>query len=86
MLGHEPSVALVQWPEYDEAKTIDDEIEIVVQVNGKVRAKLQMPRDAEKDAMLEKAKSNEKIQGWIAGKTVVKEIVVPGKLVNIVVK
>ena len=86
MLGHEPSVALVQWPEYDEAKTIDDEIEIVVQVNGKVRAKLQMPRDAEKDAMLEKAKSNEKIQGWIAGKTDVKEIVVPGKLVNIVVK
>ena len=86
MLGHEPSVSKEKWPEYDESKTIDDEIEIVVQVNGKVRAKMQLPRSASKDEMLSAAKSNEKIQGWIDGKTVVKEIVVPGKLVNIVVK
>ena len=86
MLGHEPSVALAEWPGYDEKKTIDDEIEIVVQVNGKVRAKLQMPRSASKDEMLSQAKANEKVQGWMEGKTIVKEIVVPGKLVNIVVK
>ena len=86
MFGHEPSISKEKWPEYDESKTIDDEIEIVVQVNGKVRAKMQLPRSASKDEMLSSAKANEKIQGWIDGKTVVKEIVVPGKLVNIVVK
>ena len=86
MLGHEPSVSKEAWPEYDEAKTVDDEIEIVVQVNGKVRDKLQLSRNASKDEMLEAAKKSEKILGWTEGKTIVKEIVIPGKLVNIVVK
>ena len=70
MLGHEPSVALVSWPEYDEAKTVDDEIEIVVQVNGKVRSKLMLSRSASKDEMLEAAKNDEKIKSWIDGKTI----------------
>ena len=86
MLGHEPSVSKEAWPEYDEAKTVDDEIEIVVQVNGKVRDKLQLSRNASKDEMLEAAKKSEKILSWTEGKTIVKEIVIPGKLVNIVVK
>ena len=86
MLGHEPSVALVKWPEYDEAKCKDDEIEVVVQINGKLRSKLTLPHGATKEEMLEKAKEDEKIKTWIDGKTIVKEIVVPGKLVNIVIR
>ena len=86
MLGHEPSVAKAEWPSYDEAKTVDDEIEIVIQVNGKVRDKMMLSRTASKEEMLEAAKKSEKIQSWTDGKTVIKEIVIPGKLVNIVVK
>ena len=86
MLGHEPSVAKAEWPGYDEAKTLDDEIEVVVQVNGKLRSRLQVAKDAPKDEILAKAKDDAKIRTWIDGKTIVKEIYVPGKLVNIVVK
>ena len=86
MLGHEPSISAQKWPEYDEAKTKDDEIEIVVQINGKLRSRLTMPAAASKDELLAAAKKDEKILGYIDGKTIVKEIVVPGKLVNIVVK
>ena len=86
MFGHEPSVANEKWPEYDVAKTIDATIEVVVQVNGKLRARLQMPQGASKEEMLREAKNDEKIKTWIEGKEIVKEIVVPNKLVNIVVK
>ena len=86
MLGHQPSIALEDWPGYDEAKTVDDTVEIVVQVNGKLRARLQMPQGASKEEMLREAKNDEKIKTWIEGKDIVKEIVVPNKLVNIVVK
>ena len=86
MFGHEPSVANEEWPEYDVAKTIDATIEVVVQVNGKLRARLQMPQGASKEEMLNEAKNDEKIKTWIEGKEIVKEIVVPNKLVNIVVK
>lgn len=86
MLGHEPSVSKEPWPAYDEAKTIDDTIEIVVQINGKLRSRLSMKRDASKEELLEAAKNDEKAKTWLDGKTIVKEIVVPGKLVNIVVK
>ena len=86
MFGHEPSVANEKWPEYDVAKTIDATIEVVVQVNGKLRARLQMPQGASKEEMLNEAKNDEKIKTWIEGKEIVKEIVVPNKLVNIVVK
>ena len=86
MLGHEPSVSKAPWPVYDEEKTKDDEIEVVVQINGKVRAKLKVAREISKDDMLAAAKNDEAVKKWTDGKVVVKEIVVPGKLVNIVVK
>ena len=79
-------VAEQNWPKYDEAKCKDDTVEIVAQVNGKVRAKLQVPADIQKDDALTAAKAEARIAAEIAGKAVVKEIYVPGKLVNIVVK
>ena len=79
-------VAQAQWPSYDEAKCKDDTIEIVVQVNGKVKAKLTVEADIDKNAVLAQAKSNEKIAPLIDGKNIIKEIYVPGKLVNIVAK
>jgi leucyl-tRNA synthetase len=75
-----------EWPKYDEAKCMEDTIEIAVQVNGKVRARLNVAADIEKDAALSAAKAEEKIAAEISGKTIVKEIYVPGKLVNIVAK
>lgn len=79
-------VAQAQWPSYDEAKCKDDTIEIVVQVNGRVKAKLTVEADIDKDAALAQAKSNEKIAPLIDGKNIIKEIYVPGKLVNIVAR
>lgn len=75
-----------KWPEYDEAKCVDDTIEIVAQVNGKVRAHLSVSADISKDAAIAAAKASEKIIAEISGKSILKEIYVPGKLVNIVVK
>lgn len=83
-LGHEGTIAYEPWPEYDEDKLIDDEIEIVVQVNGKVRAKLMVHREATKEELEKIALNNEKVQDHISGKTIRKVIAVPGKLVNIV--
>ncbi len=79
-------VAENTWPQYDENKCKDDTVEIVVQVNGKVKAKLMVAVDMDKNAVLSIAKANEKIVPLIDGKTIVKEIYVPGKLVNIVAK
>lgn len=86
ILGHKPSISKEKWPTYDMALCVDDTIEMVIQVNGKLRARIEMPKNASKDEMIESAKKNEKILPWIEGKTIVKEIAVPGKLVNIVVK
>ena len=85
-LGCEGLVSLAKWPEYDEAKTVDDTVEMPVQVNGKVRSVIMAPKDADKDAVMAIAKADEKVSAAIAGLTVIKEIVVPGKIVNIVVK
>lgn len=85
-LGHTPSVSAEPWPKYDEAKTKDDTVLIVVQINGKLRAKLEMDASSSKDEILSRAKSDETVKKWIQDKEIVKEIVVPGKLVNIVVK
>ncbi len=79
-------LAIAQWPSYDEAKCIDDTIEIVVQVNGKVRAKLNVATDISSEDAIATAKSDAKIAEEIAGKTVIKELYVKGRLVNIVVK
>ena len=75
-----------KWPEYDESLCVDDTIEIVAQINGKVKAKLVVSVDENKDDVISKVKSEPKIQDAISGKNIIKEIYVPGKLVNIVVK
>ena len=79
-------LAEAKWPEYDESKCVDDTVEIVVQVNGKIKAKLNVPVDASKDELLTLAKADEKVRAATDGMNIIKEIVVPKKLVNIVVK
>ena len=74
------------WPAYDESKCVDASVEIAVQVNGKVRARLTVPSDVTKEQALADAKTHERITAELAGKTVLKEIYVPGKLVNLVVR
>ena len=86
ILGHSESIAYESWPQYDEAKCSSDVIEMPIQVNGKVRNVLNIAKDASKDEILAIVKSDEKIAQAIEGKTIVKEIVVPGKIINIVVK
>jgi leucyl-tRNA synthetase len=86
MLGEKGSLLKASWPKYDPALAKEEEIEIPVQVNGKLRARIVMPVDSDEAAVRERALADEKVQAAIAGKQVVKVIVVPGKLVNIVVK
>ena len=75
-----------EWPTYDEAKCIDETIEIVVQINGKIRAKLNVPADIEQADAIALAKADEKVAAELNGKNIIKEIYVKGKLVNIVAK
>lgn len=84
-LGHSGLVAEATWPDYDEAALVQDEIEMVVQVNGKLRSKILVSADADKAAVEAMAMQDEKIISHIADKTVRKVIVVPGRLVNLVV-
>ncbi len=86
MLGEKTSLLRVPWPKYDPALAKEDEIEIPVQVNGKLRGLIVVPVDTSKEQLEKLALAEPKIQSFIAGKQVVKIIVVPGKLVNIVVK
>ena len=79
-------LAEAEWPEYDESKCVDESVEIVVQVNGKIKAKLNIPVDADKDAVLDLAKNDENVKKAVDGMKIIKEIVVPKKLVNLVVK
>ena len=72
------------WPEYDEEKTKENTVEIVLQVMGKVRSRMTIPADMAKEDVLAAAKEDEKIKELIDGKQIKKEIYVPGKLVNIV--
>lgn len=83
-LGHSGTITYEQWPSYDEAKLVDDEVEIVLQVNGKVKAKLLVAADASKEALEQIAMADERVKEQVEGKTVRKVITVPGKLVNIV--
>jgi len=85
-LGGEGFLSLAEWPKYDEAKTIDATKEIGVQVNGKLKSTIVIPTDADKDQVLAIAKADEKIIAVIGDKTIVKEIYVPNKIVNIVIK
>ncbi|GED63152.1 leucine--tRNA ligase [Lysinibacillus sp. FSL M8-0216] len=86
LLGHEGTLSYEQWPTYDELKLVDDEVEVAVQVAGKVRAKIVVAKDASKEDIEKIALADEKVQEYMAGKSLVKVIVIPGKLVNIVVK
>jgi leucyl-tRNA synthetase len=84
--GNTPSVANVAWPPYIEELTIDDELEIVVQVNGKVRFRFDATKGSSREALLESAMESDRIQELISGKEIIKTIIVPDKLVNIVIK
>ena len=86
ILGHTESIAHESWPKYDEAKCASDVIEMPIQVNGKVRNVLEIAKSATKEEILAIVKADEKIAQALDGKTIVKEIVVPGKIINIVVK
>lgn len=84
--GGEGSLQLASWPEHDEAKTVDESIEIGVQVNGKLRATVTIPTNCKKEEALALAKADEKVQAALDGKNLVKEIYVPNKIVNLVAK
>ena len=85
-LGNQETITYQPWPTYNESLLVDDEIEIVVQVNGKVRAKINIPKDLSKEDMQELALQNENVKLSIEGKEIKKVIAVPQKLVNIVAK
>ncbi len=84
--GNGKLLSLEPWPEYDEAKTVDDEVEIVVQINGKIRDKMMIAAGLDKAETEKVAMESDKIKDLVEGKNVVKVIAIPGKLVNIVVK
>ena len=86
LLGNTNTLAREPWPVYDEDAIREDTVEIPVQIKGKLRARVQVPADADRDTLAAAAKSNPRIAELIAGKTIVKEIIIPGRLVNLVVK
>ena len=85
-IGGEGLLSLSQWPEYEESKTVEDSIEIGVQVNGKVRGTIVIPNGCAKEEALEMAKKDERVASFLEGKNLVKEIYVPNKIVNFVAK
>ena len=85
-IGGKGFLSLAPWPEWDEAKTVDDEIEIAVQIGGKLKGTILVPKDISKDDAIAAAKADPKIAPLLAGKSIVKEIYVPGRIVNIVAK
>ena len=85
-LGHEHTIAYEKWPEYDETKIVEDEVEIPVQINGKVKATISVPVDLTEAEIKEIVHKNENISNLTNGKTIVKEIYVKNKIYNIVVK
>ncbi|MFP4067572.1 MAG: class I tRNA ligase family protein, partial [Spirochaetaceae bacterium] len=84
-LGYDESLAYHPWPSYDEELTKDEEVEIVVQVNGKIRARLNAPLDTGEEELKEQALSHERVRQYTDGKTIRKVVTVPNKLVNVVV-
>ena len=85
-LGETELCSLSTWPEYDESKTVDSTVEIVVQINGKLKSRLNISADISAADAIAAAKANEKIAAELDGKNIIKEIYVPKKLVNIVAK
>ena len=86
MLGNEGFVLTSTWPVADRTLMQEDTVVIAVQVNGKLRGQVEVPAPPEEQRVMDAVFANEKIQGWITGKEIVKKIYVPGKLVNVVVK
>jgi leucyl-tRNA synthetase len=86
MLGEQSSLLRAPWPKYDPALAKEDEVEIPVQINGKLRSRIVVPADAPENDVRARALADDKIGAMIAGKQIVKVIVVPGKLVNIVLR
>ena len=84
--GNTESVFLSDWPSYDKSKLVKDTIDIVVQVNGKLRGRIKVSQNASKESMLTLAKDNDNVRIFIENKTIIKEILVPNKLINFVVK
>jgi leucyl-tRNA synthetase len=84
-LGNSSDALTADWPTVDESALVQDTIQMVVQVNGKVRAKINVAADADEDVILHTALADENVQKHMADKTIRKKIVVPGRLVNIVV-
>ncbi len=84
--GEKSLCSLAKWPEWDEAKTVDATIEVPVQISGKVRFTIAIPADSDKDASIQAAKADARMAQYLDGKTIIKEICVPGKIINIVVK
>jgi len=84
--GNGGFLSLAKWPEYDEKLTIDSEVEIVIQINGKIKGKLMIPSDLDRAGIEKLISEKDEVKALTSGKTVLKTIVVPGKLVNIVVK
>ena len=84
--GNGGFLSMHPWPSYDDEKTVDDEVEIVIQINGKIKDKMMIAAGLDKDGTLNAAMESEKIKSLTDGKTIVKTIAVPGKLVNIVMK
>jgi leucyl-tRNA synthetase len=85
-LGHENTLTREPWPKYDPAMLVDANIELPVQVNGKLRGRISVAADAAQESILEAAKGEASVRPWVEGKTMVKELYVQGKLVNFVVK
>ena len=85
-LGHDETITFTAFPTFDEAWLVDDEIELPVQVNGKVKARIMVPADAGQDDVVAVALADEKVAALVEGKNLVKQIVVPGRMVNLVVK
>ena len=85
-LGETGLLSVTPWPAYDEAKTVESTVEMAVQVNGKLKGTIKLAADADKQAAIDAALAEEKVQHAIEGKQIVKQIVVPGKIVNLVVK
>lgn len=86
VFGNKKSIAYESWPTYDEEKTKDDEVELAVQINSKIVARLVVEANADKDKVLSLVKQMDKVSSLLTGKTIVKEIVVPNRIVNIIVK
>ena len=85
-MGETKSVTAMRWPEYDESALVKDTVEVVVQINGKVKDKVVVSADADKGQLEKIALENDKIKRLLEGRSVVKVVAVPGRLINIVVK